>query len=181
MKRCAFCGSKKTYISVTELEHSKVTETFNMCYDCGAEYMKEVEKDLHPQSAKKEVDLTHVQTPLQLLNLINAICRKPISTKEPCPNCGLSPSDFQLHGKFGCAQCYEHFQEEFETLAIPYHHGAEEHVGKRPKHAFQKSMEAPEEKRKVLKLRLAQAVELENYELAAKYRDELNAIQGPPS
>ena len=53
-------------------------------------------------------------------------------------------------------------------------HGACEHVGKRPKRSQEdKWMSDPVEKEKVLKLRLARAVEVEDYERAAELKKQL--------
>lgn len=105
---------------------------------------------------KKELDLTHINTPEELLDFIQEIRQPQI---EPC-KCGMTLDDFNIHGRFECSECYSHFEIIMEQLVYPYHK-ARSHVGKRPKRQFEND---PFEKLKILKLRYAKALELEEYE-----------------
>jgi protein-arginine kinase activator protein McsA len=98
--------------------------------------------------------------------------------KESCPKCGLTLYVFNLEGKFGCDECYKHFREEFLGVAEPHHNVTGEriyHVGKRPgPNAFGTSFE---KKMMYLKLCLAKSVELEEFDKAAFYRDEIDKLE----
>jgi len=91
-----------------------------------------------------------------------------------CPGCGLTFGEFQRKGRFGCAEEYEAFREAIVPL-VEKIHGAVQHVGKIPRRAD----EDVEQKAKVLDLqqRLKRAVELEDYEQAARIRDEIQGLR----
>jgi protein-arginine kinase activator protein McsA len=63
-----------------------------------------------------------------------------------------------------------------DKVVCPYHK-ADHHVGKHPKHAVVKQTEKdPVEKMKLLKLQLAKAIELEEYERAAEINTEIKQL-----
>lgn len=92
-----------------------------------------------------------------------------------CSGCGLSLADFRRLGKLGCGQCYLDFERELEPLLKRIHRSVE-HVGKSPRgttdgqHALRKQLER-------LRAQLAAAVAKEEYEEAARLRDEVRAIE----
>jgi protein arginine kinase activator len=169
MKKCVFCG-KQAVFQVTEINTGKV-ESFDMCVVCGKQYLSGIEE----KPKGKMIDVSTVETPEQLLELINEISEKPVGTKEPCPGCGFTSVEFGKSGKFGCPQCYDHFQQEFNTLVVPYQK-ADEHMGKRPRRK-EPLDETPEEAMKTLLLRMKKASELENYELAAKFKKQIDELK----
>ncbi len=92
-----------------------------------------------------------------------------------CSGCGLTLSDFRRIGKLGCSQCYSEFEKELEPLLKRIHRSGE-HVGKSPHTArderreWQRSLER-------LRTQLAEAVNKEEFEAAARLRDEMRALQ----
>jgi protein-arginine kinase activator protein McsA len=128
-----------------------------------------------PQPKKESTMVKSINTPKDLIKLLK---NKEVIVKSKCPKCGLKIEEFNFTGKFGCAYCYEYYREEFIALAGPYHNQQDDlgdkflHVGKRPKH-----FKSKEEEIKVLKLLIAKAKELENYELAAEYKAKLTSLQ----
>ena len=92
-----------------------------------------------------------------------------------CPRCGLTFREFQLKGQLGCAHDYEAFRSLLKPLIERAHEGATHHVGKIPP-------EANETVRKntgLVRLRreLHEAVEKEDYELAARVRDQIEDLE----
>lgn len=177
IKKCFQCN-KFTYtpIHVTEVAKDKSVYTYDLCKKCGTELM-DIEKT-------QKIDLSHIETPEQLLEFMSSGIQKLVqkeSPKPPCPGCGLTIEEFDKKGRFGCAKCYEHFTERMEQLVFPYHQ-ANSHVGKIPKkYIHDLCNSSVEEKMKLLKLQLAKAVELEEYEKAAQFKIELQALQNSPS
>ncbi|MDA3961577.1 MAG: UvrB/UvrC motif-containing protein [Planctomycetota bacterium] len=93
------------------------------------------------------------------------------ATTLSCPDCGLIYSAFAENNRFGCASCYAAFAENLDP-ALADIHGSNRHVGRVP------ALNANDAERQVrrrahLEDRLAQAVEDENYEEAARIRDLL--------
>jgi protein arginine kinase activator len=122
----------------------------------------------------------------------------------PCPGCGMTYAQFRQTGLLGCPQCYEAFESQLLPLIARAHEGGTRHVGKTPKavpggsggtriakpaaSAPAKPPEAPKpnpqataEKIALLRKRLNEAVAAEEYEKAAKLRDELARLQKPAS
>ena len=171
LKKCFFCA-KVCYCPyhVTEIS-DHIIETCDLCKKCGEQFIAAET----PVPKKQEFDLTHIETPQQLVEFIenfmgvNSGIVQP--SKPPCPRCGWTLKEFDDVGRFGCPQCYDHFEEEVRQHVFPYH-GGNTHYGKKPKQ-FQ---EQPEEKRKLLKLRYAKYLELEEYEKAAEVKKELDAL-----
>lgn len=178
--KCFLCDKLiYTPYHVTEIEGESV-ESFSLCKNCGKEYMKAET----PQPEK--VDLSHIKTPEELLGFLTGMKEIPRGIpkeiKDPC-ECGLTLQEFDEHGKFGCAKCYDHFSERLEQVVYPYH-GADTHTGKYPRRQMREKWESsPDEKIKLLKLRYAKAIELEEYEKASEINKELKELlsQSPPS
>lgn len=112
----------------------------------------------------KKIDLSELQTPADLINFIFG------GTVTPCEKCGWSRQDFEKTGRFGCPHCYDHFNREVEEIVFPYHQ-ARHHLGKEPKR------KSPKDALNHLKLKLAQAIELEKYEEAIAIKNEINALE----
>lgn len=91
-------------------------------------------------------------------------------TEVKCPHCGFTQADFKKAGRLGCAECYHTFAEGLEGLLKTMHKGTK-HVGKRPQ-SLQRS-EDYSEKVQNLQKKLEKAVGEENFEQAARLRDEI--------
>ncbi len=96
------------------------------------------------------------------------------NTGAVCKKCGMRYSDFSKNAKLGCPECYSTFSA-FVMPTVKQIHGNTRHTGKFPFGVQQKVQE--QNKLKDLKAKLEQAVCCEDYENAAKYRDEIRAIE----
>lgn len=174
LQKCFFCNKlTHTPFHVTELESEEV-HSFDMCRKCAVEYMKDFDPS---KKMEPKLDLTTIKTPEELLNFLAGIQpKKPqLPSLEPC-KCGMTVEEIEKFGKMGCVECYDHFGKILQPLMANYH-GALEHMGKRPRRQIKDQIENdPEEKMKLLKLRYAQAIELEKYEEAAVINDEIKAL-----
>ena len=99
--------------------------------------------------------------------------------KVKCPGCGFSGSDFKKSGLLGCAECYRTFKKVLLPL-LRRIHGSTGHLGKIPskipaRHG--KSLLMESQKLRVLREKLVKAVREENFEEAAKTRDEIRKIE----
>ncbi len=92
-----------------------------------------------------------------------------------CPECGMTFREFRSQGLLGCPRDYEAFEELLNPLLERAHKRATHHVGKTPARRGPK----PSKQTKIAKLRrqMAEAVELEDYELAARLRDEIKGVE----
>jgi len=182
IRKCFFCNQLvHTPIQITEIDEGQVTSV-DLCAQCGKEYMEALEQQPVMAAPSEELNMAQITTAEELVELLtnaeNVLFPKKHPDKKPC-DCGMTLQKFDENGKFGCAKCYEHFDDIVEQVVIPYHK-ADQHTGKRPKHQIQKMLDTPEEQLKILKLRLAQAIELEEYEKAAVYNQQIKEITQPP-
>ena len=94
-----------------------------------------------------------------------------------CSSCGCTPRDFKHSGRLGCPDCYESFDSLIKPMLKGMHRGGT-HVGKIP-HGLLKRVGL---RREINRLQdsLARAVEQEQYEDAARFRDELEQLLGKP-
>lgn len=99
---------------------------------------------------------------------------KTISSAKKCPSCGCSYADIAESGKVGCPVCYEIFRAEL-SKTLQSVHGTTVHTGAVP--ARQRAKQAREEELRKLKTELNNAVSNEDYENAAKLRDQIRSLQ----
>lgn len=170
MNVCNYCGSKfvSNDIKVTEMVDG-IAYSLAMCNQCAADLVYS-NKKLSPQLSTKIKVEVEVEKGSSLKIRVDQ--EKP-DLKGPCPNCGLDVKTLIKTGRFGCSICYEHYFDEFSIIAAIHQEGAIEHVGKRPKIPISQD---PIEQIKLLKLLKAKAVELENYEEAARLAEELRKL-----
>ena len=85
-----------------------------------------------------------------------------------CPDCGLRFMEFRTRGELGCPTDYEVFKRGLLPL-IARSHGTTRHVGKLPG----RSSLAADRDRLRLRAEFRSAIALEDYEKAARLRDQL--------
>lgn len=95
-------------------------------------------------------------------------------TGERCPVCGSSFEDIVRSGLAGCAQCYELFYDRI-LPSVERVHGRASHVGRIPEQA--KREPTREQKIASLEEQLTSAVREQEFEQAAKLRDEIKALR----
>lgn len=101
-----------------------------------------------------------------------------------CPACGLTFAEFKQHGLLGCPDCYAAFESSLAPLLERAHEGGVAHTGKRPQHAGEVPNDPkPEsavlerlERLQRIRRELELAIKAEQYERAAKLRDELRTF-----
>lgn len=91
-----------------------------------------------------------------------------------CPSCGMETSDFRRTGRLGCANCYDVFKQILLPVLEDMHTGVF-HKGKVPTVALNR--QSNQQRLRKLQSSLAHAVAEEAYEEAARFRDEIKAIQ----
>ena len=124
-----------------------------------------------------------------LSNILGSVTESKSKTKggskTKCPECGMTFTEFKKQMRLGCANDYEIFEKELNELVTRIH-GSNQHVGKVPGKAEDPDRKAIEAAKLVkekenrlmqLKKELDAAVVAENYEKAAKLRDEIKTAE----
>ncbi|MFO0858910.1 MAG: UvrB/UvrC motif-containing protein [Phycisphaerales bacterium] len=119
---------------------------------------------------------------------------KAAKPKTPtCTRCGFTFEQFRQAGLLGCPDCYSAFESQLVPLLERAHEGSAQHIGKIPKRLSESgeakvdaeraralaSKREQLEKERLLRRQLEDAVKTEQYELAAKLRDQLQRIASP--
>lgn len=95
-----------------------------------------------------------------------------------CEKCGASFNDIIRDGRVGCANCYTTFYDRLKP-SLQRIHGKTRHAGKISRNtAATPKEETAEEKATKLQAAMDEAVAAQNFEEAAKIRDELKALKG---
>ncbi len=113
------------------------------------------------------------------LNLLGSFFGMParhtasLTRGKTCPLCGSTLADISESGMVGCSECYKTFGEELAP-SIAKIHGRTRHAGRGPKEF--KAKQEKENKLASLKQKLDEAVGRQEFEEAAKLRDEIKRI-----
>ena len=166
--KCDSCNKQAT-VHLTEIRNGKKIEK-HLCEQCAAQ--------------SEGVPAVKGHTPINEL-LTNFVMAHSGLQKElgvTCEHCGITWAEFRQHGLFGCEHDYDVFDKDLSPLLKRAHEDATHHTGKIPARAGGAPGAAPKPKKKMLdltKLRkeLQRAVELEDYERAAKLRDQIRQAE----
>ncbi len=93
---------------------------------------------------------------------------------QKCPNCGISEGQFAKSGLLGCGECYRHFGERLDPVFRRLH-GTNQHTGKVPERTGGKVKLSKQIDR--LKVKLREAISREEFEQAAKIRDQIRDLE----
>lgn len=111
---------------------------------------------------------------LHLLNLLaegqSETSEDDFSPNEECPKCGFTLEDLHKVGRLGCPKCYQSFRQILAVRIESMHRGAKHH-GRVPE-GMSLEQQANEEVEE-LEVRLSLAVADEDFEEAARLRDEI--------
>lgn len=160
--KCDNCNNTAT-VHLTEIKGGKKLEK-HLCEQC---------------AAKIEGISVKSHTPINELLTNFVLAHSGVAKQETavCEHCGMTWAEFRQGGLLGCEHDYDLFDRELTPLAQRAHKGATHHVGKQParRRGGAPARRTPDVAR--LKRELAKAVEAEDYERAAKLRDQIRAAE----
>ncbi len=111
------------------------------------------------------------EKPFDILGkFLSALALPEAVSDRSCPECGKKLSEFRDNGKLGCPQCWEAFRENLEPL-LKKLHGRASHKQKA------RSLNGKNMRVMALQKKLQEAVDKEEYEQAAKIRDEIKGLK----
>ena len=156
---CDVCQKTEASVYLTQIVDGKMQKV-NLCEACAKE------KGVSDPTGFAMADL------LLGLGATQQIERSQHS--EKCPVCGFTQADFKKTGRLGCSACYDTFAGGLADLLKGMHKGLR-HTGKMP--AALSRRYAMTDRVKSLESRLQKAVKAEQYEDAARLRDEIQKIE----
>jgi len=156
---CDVCKQDNASIFLTQVVEGKVRKV-NLCNACAEE--------------KGVTDPTGYDLAEMLKGMGEHSVQKKSSRGTSCPNCGFSQADFKKTGRMGCSVCYDVFTDGLEGLLKAMHKGTR-HCGKVPKGLLPEKQK--EDQIEALQRQLSASIENEDYEEAAKIRDQLRQLE----
>mgnify|MGYP001214517644 CR=1 FL=1 len=162
---CEECGAKPATLHFTKIVNGEKTE-FHLCESCARE-----KGEIIP-GAGNSFSIHNLLSGLLEFEPTTGAGRKPKPLR--CEQCGLTYAQFSKIGRFGCSACYEYFADRLDPLFRRVH-GHTVHVGKIPKRTGSRMKYKRELKR--LKQELQRAVEAEEFEEAARLRDQIRELE----
>ncbi len=170
---CDKCKKNAAQVYYTENINGKETK-YALCHDCAAEMKKSGELGIGlPSIFGGGIFGGDMGSLIGSILAPQKTARAEDSKK--CDLCGMTFADLKKEGKAGCPRCYDTFGDELERTVAGIH-GGTKHTGKVP--AKYKAKIADAEKIASLRAKINEAVAAEDYETAAKLRDEIRAIEG---
>lgn len=161
---CNGCNKPKT-VHVTEIKNGKKLEK-HLCKDC-------------PLVNEGMAAKAHQPINELLSNFVLAHSGLAKQENKTCVSCGMTWSKFKQSGLLGCEADYSLYEEELTPLLKRAHEGATHHVGKVP---ARRGPQGAVRRKRVsinrLRKELARAVEAEDYETAARLRDQIKSAEG---
>lgn len=106
--------------------------------------------------------------------MINANSQKQVNQAKSCPFCNMKLSEFLQRGRLGCSDCYKTFENALKPTLKRIHANVE-HCGKVPESQIKK--QSVSKKIEALKNKLNEAIQNQEFEMAAKYRDEIRELE----
>lgn len=169
---CQECNQRPATLHFTKIINGEKTE-IHLCEKCAQE--------------KGEMFMLNGGSGFTFNNLLAGLLNIDSSFQQPsknafqqeeilqCERCSMTFPQFVKIGRFGCSHCYETFKDQLKPVLRRLHSGNWEHNGKIPKRIgggihLKKKIED-------LKSELKNAVITEEFEKAAKIRDEIRSLE----
>lgn len=163
---CEGCKKQAT-VHLTEISNGKKVEK-HYCENC-------------PKLIGEPVgEKSHLPINQLLTNFVLQHSAGPKDATAVCEGCGQTWAEFKQSGLLGCENDYNVFERELSPIIQRAQEGAQHHVGKVPaRRAAAAGAIVPKKKIDVAKLKrdLSKAVEAEDYERAAKIRDQIRQAE----
>jgi protein arginine kinase activator len=167
--KCDNCNKTAT-VHLTEIRNGKKIEK-HLCEQCAAQ------SEGMPTLGKGHQPINELLTQFVMAH---SGLQKEVNLT--CEHCGVTWGEFRQQGLFGCEHDYEVFEKDLSPLLQRAHEGASHHIGKVPVRAGATGAPPARSRRKFVdlaKLRkeLQRAVEVEDYERAARLRDQIRQAE----
>lgn len=157
---CELCKQAQATVHLTEIVNDQMTE-LHLCEACANQKGAQVESQFG------------------LADLLSGLAdfgKSPeleeVSTKS-CATCGMTYDDFRKLGRLGCSECYVTFKRSLGSL-LKRIHGSPLHVGKSPVRGTKPKLKT---ELSALKHKLEEAIQQEEFEQAARLRDQIRRLE----
>ena len=158
---CDVCGKKQATVHLTEIVDDSMSE-LHLCEECARKKSQQMENQFG--LADLLAGLAEFGKPMEQKEIVNL----------KCVNCGITYDNFIKMGRLGCGDCYTSFRKYLAPL-LKKIHGTIQHVGKSP-YKLGKPIKTSSDTQE-LRDKLQKAIEREEFEEAARIRDQIKNMQ----
>lgn len=167
---CNLCNKNQATVHLTEIIDDQMSE-LHLCDECAKKKSAQMEQ---------QFGLSDLLAGLVDYGKAAGGAEKN-AVASPCASCGLTYDDFRKIGRLGCSECYTAFSRYLGPL-LKRIHGASQHLGKVPSRYVESVKKVVKGVTKELdiadlKVRLQAAIEREEFEEAARLRDEIKEAE----
>ncbi len=162
--QCQYCNEHTATIHLTEISGGQRVET-HLCEGCAQQ---------QGLAVKNQIPLNELLSSLLAVEAQAGEQGQASASGDAdaaCPSCGMTLRTFSKKSLLGCPKDYEVFNEQLAGLIAKSQGGHTEHCGKVPSRVPTDTKSQVESLN--LRRQLEEAVRDENYEIAAKLRDEI--------
>lgn len=184
---CERCKIREANIQYTEVINGERTE-HSFCAQCAKEM------DFGPYAAIFDGELPLGKLLSGLLGLEETAQKKDQMSQVVCPTCKLTYEEFVQNSSFGCQDCYGVF-DLLISDNLKQLQGSDAHSGKHPRfntgaagedtktvtadfRTDESAAMSVKEQITILSAKLKDAIHREEYETAARLRDQIKALKG---
>ena len=157
---CEVCGKETAKVHVTQIKKGKYVSV-HLCQEC---------------ARTKGMGIANFSVADLLTGFLKMESQgeTEAAAMVSCKGCGQSFSDFKQNGRLGCNRCYYTFESNLKPL-IKKIQKSQRHTGKVPRRGSG-SMRMANQLRE-LRRQLTKAVEQEEFEIAARLRDQIYSLE----
>lgn len=161
---CERCGKNEANVQVQAFSMDGQSHTFNLCTECVAKQRAEF--------GREGADIAKLMG--SFFGKLAAHMKAEADEAQyeaTCPGCGKTYEDFKSSGVMGCEKCYGAFAEKVEEILLRNNDSV--------RYASGSSDNAEKRRVRIRKLRgcMKTAIESEDYEQAARLRDEIRELE----
>ncbi|MBQ7108876.1 MAG: UvrB/UvrC motif-containing protein [Clostridia bacterium] len=164
--KCEKCGKREATTHFTKIVNGYKEEHY-LCSECAAKA---------PEYKELKSNMNFGITDF-LTGMFSHSSHSSLGTEQGtavCPTCNMSYDEFLKQGKLGCGDCYTVFGNRLRR-PLKQIHGTFEHIGKVPKRGGDALL--LDKKISKLEAEMSSAVAKQDFEAAAKLRDEIKALK----
>lgn len=172
---CQNCKQQRATVHLTEIDtQSNEPHEMHLCESCA----RETGATGAPTQFVTHVTVADLASSTLSGGTGKSESRKGAQKRTTCGHCGMSYQEFRVKGRFGCAHCYDAFEEGLVNL-LEKVHGASQYVGDYPTgvEPTPRTHAALETELADLRRRLGLVIKNEEYEEAARVRDRIQELE----
>ena len=171
---CEKCKKRTAAVFYNENINGK-TRSFSLCSECAAALREKGDlQDIVSMTGSFADPFSELQDSLfgGFFGLPRA--SGELHSEKSCPRCNSTYADILKEGKVGCPECYTVFSGELARM-IRSIHGTTTHTGAIP--ARHRAIKERREQIKRLRAEMQEAIQKEDFEAAARLRDEIRTAE----